>query len=124
MSKLSPSEIARMAHEVNRAYCASIGDRSQLPWDEAPVWQKDSAIAGVQAQWYTTHPRPELSHESWLAHKVADGWVYGPVKDAERKTHPCMVPYDQLPTEQRVKDVLFIAVVQAALGIPAVGQGA
>lgn len=45
--------------------------------------------------------------------KEEDGWVYGPEKDAEKKVHPCMVPYDQLPKEQRMKDVLFGAVVRA-----------
>jgi hypothetical protein len=118
MSVLTPSQIARMAHEVNRAYCAALGDHSQVPWEEAPLWQKDSAIAGVKAQWYVREPNPALSHEGWLAHKIADGWTYGPVKDAERKTHPCMVPYAELPPEQRAKDVLFVAVVQAALSTP------
>jgi hypothetical protein len=54
---------------------------------------------------------PEDSHKNWLAHKVKDGWVYGPVKDVEKKEHPCMVPYEELPLEQRVKDYLFRAVV-------------
>lgn len=41
----------------------------------------------------------------------AAGWKYGPVKDPERKEHPCFVPYDGLPPEQRAKDYLFRAVV-------------
>jgi hypothetical protein len=41
-------DIARVCHEVNRAYCTSLGDESQLPWDSAPQWQKDSAINGVR----------------------------------------------------------------------------
>ena len=35
------------------------------------------------------------------------------VKDAERKEHPCCVPYDALPVEQKTKDYLFRAVVHA-----------
>ena len=38
---------ARICHEVNRAYCASIGDSSQVSWDEAEDWQRDSAVKGV-----------------------------------------------------------------------------
>jgi hypothetical protein len=48
-----------------------------------------------------------------MADKEADGWKHGPVKDPEKKEHPCMVPYGQLPAEQRAKDYLFIAVVKA-----------
>jgi len=100
---------AKKTHEANRAYCASIGDDSQTAWEDAPDWQRASAIAGVtfmlesSAQDWT----PAASHESWLAQKEADGWVYGETKDAEAKTHPCMVPYEQLPAEQRAKDELF-----------------
>lgn len=104
--------IARACHEVNRAYCAAIGDNSQPAWDDAPQWQKDSAIAGVKAVIANPGGKPEDSHANWLAHKLADGWTYGPVKDPATKQHPCMVAYDQLPAEQRVKDHLFIAVVR------------
>ena len=37
------SDIAKVAHEVNAAYCASQDDFSQKPWDEAPEWQRTSA---------------------------------------------------------------------------------
>lgn len=56
---------------------------------------------------------PEDLHQSWCDFKAADGWVYGEVKDAEAKTHPCLVPYEELPEEQRIKDDLFKAVVGA-----------
>lgn len=38
--------------------------------------------------------------------------VYGEVKDGEAKTHPCLVPYEQLPPAQRLKDDLFAAIVR------------
>jgi hypothetical protein len=46
-----------------------------------------------------------------MQEKKAAGWIYGPVKDPEKKEHPCIVPYDQLPIEQRTKDYLFKAIV-------------
>ena len=52
-------------------------------------------------------------HDAWLADKERDGWKYGAVKNPETKEHPCCVPYDQLPAEQRVKDYLFKAIVNA-----------
>jgi hypothetical protein len=41
-------QIARVCHEVNRAYCESLGDMSQPSWEDAPQWQKDSAMLGVK----------------------------------------------------------------------------
>jgi hypothetical protein len=112
------TQIAIICHEANRAYCATIGDDSQLPWAEAPQWQRDSIIAGVEFRLANPDAGPDGSHNSWLAAKEADGWKYGPVKDAEKKEHPCFVPYDQLPEDQKRKDYLFIAICNAFLQVP------
>jgi hypothetical protein len=45
--------------------------------------------------------------------KIKDGWVYGETKDAEKKTHPCLVPFHELPEFQQKKDKLFCAIVDA-----------
>lgn len=108
---------ARVAHEVNRAYCQSIGDFSQPAWADAPQWQKESALAGVRQIALNPETTPEQSHEGWLKMKADDGWEYGEIKNPELKQHPCFVPYAQLPQEQRVKDALFGAGVRAALGL-------
>jgi hypothetical protein len=110
--------IARVAHEINRAYCASLGDNSQPEWESAPEWQRASALAGVQMHLQNPDATPEQSHESWFADKLAHGWKYGPVKDAEKKEHPCCVPYAELPPEQKAKDYLFRATVHALKNIP------
>lgn len=105
--------IAKVCHEVNKAFCHSIGDHSQPTWDEAPDWQKNSAIAGVNFHLENPDASPSASHESWLKVKEEEGWKYGPVKDADKKEHPCFVPYDQLPTEQKSKDFLFKQVIHS-----------
>ena len=109
---------ARSAHEVNRAYCRFLGDESQVPWESAPDWQKLSAMNGVIAIMRNPALTPAQSHSCWMAEKLKESWVYGPVKDPIAKTHPCMVSYDKLPEAQRLKDVLFGAVVRASLGMP------
>lgn len=106
-------EIAKVCHEVNRAYCASLGDHSQLAWEEAPAWQKASAVAGVEYLLANPELGPSATHDSWLCVKRQEGWAYGPVKDPERKLHPCMVPFEELPPAQQLKDSLFGAVVRA-----------
>lgn len=104
-------KIAELCHEVNRAYCQALGDDSQPSWDEAPDWQKQSARMGVAMHLATPDAGPEASHEGWLKHKEAEGWVYGEVKDPDAKTHPCMVPFEQLPMAQQAKDYIFRAIV-------------
>lgn len=104
---------ARAAHEANRAYCIAIGDTSQPSWDDAPDWQRSSAINGVQG--VIDGNGPEQSHESWLAEKAATGWKYGPVKNPDSKEHPCFVSYADLPDSQRRKDDVYVCVVRSML---------
>lgn len=107
---------ARAAHEINRTYCREVmDDNTQLPWHNAPDWARDSAMNGVRAIAENPDLPPSASHEGWLRQKEAEGWVYGERKDAEAKTHPCMVPYADLPPGQRVKDSLFGLIVRAVL---------
>lgn len=108
--------IARITHSVNRAWCQYNGDDSQPSWDEAPEWQRKSAINGVRFHAFNPDADDSASHDAWLREKEADGWVYGEVKDPEAKTHPCFVPFYQLPKEQQFKDRLFRTIVHAALG--------
>lgn len=113
---------AMAAHEANRTYCRALGDLTQVPWDDAPEWQQTSALCGVDGVFAGNGPG--ASHESWLAEKVATGWTFGPVKDAEKKEHPCMVPFTELPFDQQQKDHIFVQTVHtmaAALGHPVPG---
>lgn len=106
-------QIARVCHEVNRAICEASGDHSQKPWNEAEQWQRDSALKGVAFSKEHPDALPSAQHEAWMQDKHDQGWGYGPVKDADAKTHPCMVPHGDLPFEQRVKDFAFQAIVRA-----------
>lgn len=110
---MTKNDIARLAHEVNRAYCDAIGDHSIVRWEDAPLWQRESSVLGVE--FHLAHPDslPADSHESWLRVKVDDGWQWGSKKDATLKRHPCIMPFEQLPKEQQIKDHLFTAIVHA-----------
>lgn len=110
--------IATIAHGINLAYSASLGDHSHLPWEETPEELKKSIEYGVKMHLENPETTPEQSHESWLKQKEVDGWVYGEVKDLKNKTHPCILPYDQLPAEQKTKDYLFKAVVTLLRDLP------
>lgn len=105
------ARIARVAHDVNRAYCQAIGDTSQPEWDDAPDWMHAASIDGVRAMLANPDSTPEDTHKRWVAHKIHNGWTYSEKKNPECKTHPCICAYWDLPLEQRVKDRLFTQVV-------------
>lgn len=110
---LSLEQIAEICHETNRLYCLMLGDDSQVPWPGAQYWQKQSALAGVMRIVDNPKIRPDEVHAAWLQHKIKEGWEHGPMKDAEKKEHPCIVHYDNLPEEQKAKDRLFRGIVLA-----------
>lgn len=106
------AKIAEACHEMNRAYCFLIGDNSQVPWAVADQWQKESAVKGVAFKLANPAATPQSQHDAWCRDKIEDGWIWGSVKDADAKTHPCLKPYNTLPREQKVKDYIFQAVVK------------
>lgn len=103
------SDIAGACYEVDRALCQHNGDYTSRPWDEASAWQVEAACHGVAALLQDTTLTPAEQHELWMQHKLDNGWSWGPNKDENLKQHPCILPYDQLPEHQRLKDVLFQA---------------
>lgn len=113
MNAFNYENVARVCHEANREYCKTIGDDSQPSWEEAPAWQRDSAMNGVLFHFNNEDTTPADSHNSWLAEKTEQGWKYGEVKNPETKEHPCFVPYEELPKAQQVKDYIFKNIVDA-----------
>lgn len=110
---MTKEQIARICHEANLGLCAAHGDTSQKTWDLAEGWQRESAIKGVEFAQSNPDAPASAQHDAWSADKIAAGWTYGAKKDAEAKTHPCLVSFDDLPEFQRAKDVLFKAIVKA-----------
>lgn len=112
---LSIEQIARIAHEANRFYCHSIGDFSIPAWEDADKAIQRSVINGVIFHRDNSLAMPRDSHDNWVRFKLEEGWQYGPFKNFELKTHPCLVAWDALPDYQKSKDFIFIGVVRALL---------
>jgi hypothetical protein len=117
MTKLTTHAIAAIVHDLNKSYCQQLGDFSQPVWEDTPLWQRNSAVAGVEFHKTNPDAGDAASHNSWMREKVNDGWVYGEVKDPEAKTHPCMVQFELLPLEQQIKDRLFRQTVHTLLAL-------
>lgn len=116
--RYTPFEIAEVAHEANRvlqqihnAHHPDTGVPVAAPWAEFPADQAQGVAEGVVNA--LRGDTPAELHEGWCEHKREAGWIYGPVKDADAKTHPCLVDYDDLPAYQQEKDDLFSAIVDA-----------
>ena len=108
-------EIARICHNANKTLCEINGDYSQMEWYSAEEWQRESAIEGVEFAKNNPDAPDSSQHDAWCDFKTGEGWVYGEVKDAVAKTHPCLVPFEDLPKFQQDKDTLFKAICKALL---------
>lgn len=110
--------IARVCHETIRAYCMTLNDRSQPVWDNTSDWQKESTIQGVQFRLNNPSSTPAEQHEAWVQDKVDAGWTHGPRKDVAKKQHPNICAYEELPEAQKIKDLLFQAIVDIMKSAP------
>ena len=106
------TQIARVVHEANRALQIEQADPTipvSVDWDSLDEETRRSAVEGVQG--VLNGNTPEQSHEGWVRFKREHGWKHGPVKDELKREHPLLVPYDELPEDQKLKDHLFFAIV-------------
>ena len=54
------------------------------------------------------------AHDSWVNQYQKMGWKYGEIYDPKKRTHPDLVPYDELDPKEQVKDEVFVRLVQIA----------
>ena len=46
----------------------------------------------------------ENVHEVWAQSRMEEGWTYGEERSTERKTSPCLIPYEELPDSEKEYD--------------------
>lgn len=110
---LTDEALARCVHELHRAYNVWLEDPGPLspPWDALTPWQKETVISGVRK--VRMGALPSVIHQDWVSRMEDDGWVYGPERDPERKTHPSMRDWFSLPVWERRKSIAFCRVIYA-----------
>ena len=76
--------------------------------------QFESLLDGVR--FAREHPdmTAEENHENWMFEKYCQGWKFGKEKNFEKKTHPDIIPYDELPEIEKLKDTADIIVHREA----------
>lgn len=107
-------KIARKAvHDLVRAYSIKHGSAPSPEWAGMSVETQEgttTALLHHADMIRAGNPvSPKESHEMWPESRKKEGWIYGKVKDFEKKIHPSLIPYDELPEVERRKDDLFIA---------------
>jgi hypothetical protein len=116
MTGYTAEEIAAVVHDAQRRLQRIQHDPAPAPeWERAGSQMRHTASEGVRAV-AGEGLTPRESHERWCEQMRHDGWTTGPEKDPARKTHPCLVPYEDLPAHQRDKDELFVAITRALIG--------
>jgi len=79
-------------------------DYNLQPNKEDLASHSDAVEAFLKDPWMT----PADNHKNWMAYRSSQGWVYGKVKDKLLRTHPDLVPFDDLPEVEKRKDVMDI----------------
>jgi hypothetical protein len=105
--------IAFLCHQSVNNYCEIYSNRSQKDWNEIEDWQKISTINKVE--YYLNNPKVNYFslHNVWRSNKLSKGWVYGKVKDIEKKTHPLLLNFKELPNIEQRKMILFYNITDA-----------
>lgn len=44
------------------------------------------------------------THENWAAERIHQGWTWGPERNDQKKTTPCLVPYEELAESEKRYD--------------------
>jgi hypothetical protein len=113
--KMTVESIAQVVHEIQVAFTRQLSDYSLKPWSETPEDVKAITIAAVKH--HTDYPEDgaKESHDNWVDGKIVQGWKYGPVKDAIKKEHPSLIPFAELPLNERIKDALVVQTIHSLI---------
>jgi hypothetical protein len=113
MKKQNKGKITELIYEATRLE-ATWSKRSIVPekWEERDEKFRKQMIEMVEKYLKMEQlPTPEEAHNSWMKSYLEMGWKYGAKRDTEKKTHPDLVSFYDLPKDERDKDAIFLAFV-------------
>lgn len=96
------SDLSDSLKYSNLRQARSIADKLNLMgWEMRPKGSIGKVVNQIQGD--LLEKLAIFEHEAWVAERLSNGWIYGPVRNADEKISPYLVPYDQLSEE--VKDL-------------------
>jgi hypothetical protein len=101
----------RVCHLAWVCYQMACGQNYNIEPDANDIASHDDAIRAFMNNPDMT---PEENHNNWMIFRKSQGWIYGEVKDKEKKTHPDLVPFDKLPKVEQMKDTMDITARRTA----------
>ena len=109
----STEVIAEFVHETLSNWARLRGMPEYPSWADAEDWMRASTIESVEHVLNDQDAAPGAQHEQWIEQKIRDGYKWGKKKDDKAKTHPMLVPFAELPVDERAKDAIIVALVRA-----------
>ncbi|MGC8622087.1 MAG: RyR domain-containing protein [Caldisphaera sp.] len=108
-------DIAEWIYTVGRLESIAV-NRRIIPekWEERDKEFRKQFTDYIESLQGKPLPTPEEAHNSWWRRYKEMGWKYGEVRDPVVKTHPDMVPFNELPKDEQEKDEAFLALVEFA----------
>jgi hypothetical protein len=106
--------IAHVCHEAFRAWCATLGDTANPPWEQAEDWRRAFELDGVRH--VLAGASPSEIHDLWRSRKTAAGWTYGAQKAPAVKQAANLVPYDQIHNSAEMKKAALFTSTALTLG--------
>ena len=105
-------EVAKECHIANNNLMVA---NSEIPnpvdWNDLDTHTKHMNIESVKKIYDNPNITAKDIHDEWMKNKIKDGWKYGDVKDANLKTHHLIIDFDQMNDIDKMKDQIFIDVV-------------
>ena len=107
--------ISRQCHEANALILCTFEHQEYIPWESISQDLKDNTTNSIYEAIRWMHSgnilTPAAIHNFWMDHKKSQGWKYGSTKCAVHKTHPLLVPYEELSPVDQFKDINFINII-------------
>lgn len=101
---------AKTAHSVLQCVNRKFNCKELPAWEQTLTWYRASMVKHIEYIIYHNY-KPSRIHDKWIKRKIGFGLKYGKELDWNKKTHPLLVPFTELPVEERMKLDLIKAAV-------------
>jgi len=119
--QFTESDVIRVAiacHDVGRTLATHTG-RNELPfWGDLSESQRNLTLAWVKHRIAFPDSSVSEQHRLWCEATAKDGWTHGEAFSKEKKIHPLLVDFSNLPVEERYRFLFFgqtVAVMVAVI---------